>query len=185
MRTLARMHMALIGYPLNILHDYRIKKDDAIRVFSELVDGKLILDGLSGMTPEWKEVLPYRAAALIALLNTTDLQNVRFGTFGLREGVLFTQCGYETEDSDLLLTYATEWANRSGFGAEVGLNRARWILKHFPGLPERLVMAASLMVECGWREQATGRGHTVFDRILEGPYVGCSHKDRMLSLIHI
>ncbi len=179
MRTLARMHMALIGYPLNILHDYRIKKDDAIRVFSELVDGKLILDGLSGMTPEWKEVLPYRAAALIALLNTTDLQNVRFGTFGLREGVLFTQCGYETEDSDLLLTYATEWANRSGFGAEVGLNRARWILKHFPGLPERLVMAASLMVECGWREQATGRGHTVFDRILEGPYVGCSHKDRM------
>jgi len=179
MRTLARMHMSLIGYPLNILHDYRIKKDDAATVFGDLVDGKLMMDGLSGMTPEWKEVLPYRAAALIALMNATGMENVRFGTFGLREGVLFTQCGYETEDNDLLLTYATEWANRSGFGAEVGLKRARWILDHFSCLPDRLVMAASLMVECGWREQATGRGHTVFERILEGPYVGCSHKDRM------
>lgn len=179
MRTLARMHMKMIGYPLNILHDYRIKKEDAQSVFGELVAGRLMLDGLSGMTSEWKEILPYRAAALLALLNTTSMKNVRFGTFGLREGVLFTQCGYETEDNDLLLTYATEWANRSGFGAHVGLNRARWILKHFPALPERLVMAASLMVECGWREQATGRGHTVFERILEGPYVGCSHKERM------
>lgn len=177
MRSIANLHMAEMAYPMRILHDYRMDRDEAIEFCTRFMKGE-ISRKLTGMTREWREVLPYRAAALVALLKETKAQRVRFATFGLREGVLFSQLEHDVMGDDPLITFAEDMAIREGRGVAYAQNLAAWVRGILPNVDNRILKAAALFAEVGWREQVAYRARGTFELVYGGSFVAVGHKDR-------
>jgi len=177
MRSIAKLHMAENAYPMRILHDYRIDRLEAIDFCEQFMKGK-VSRRLPGMTRAWREILPYRAAALSALLKETDAERVRFASFGLREGVLFSQLENDVMGGDPLLSFAKDMAERDGRGSGYGAHLAKWASGILPDVELRLLQVATLFSEVGWREQAAYRAQGAFEMIYGGSFVAVGHRNR-------
>ena len=177
MRSVARLHMAATHYPLDITHDYTLEKEEGIKFCEKLMSGEISPE-LSDLTEKYKEVLPYRAAALCALLKLPSIRRVRFATFGLREGVLFSQLVACPVLDDPLKAFATEQAKRQGRGLPYSKALAEWCRALMPATSPRFIDVAALFAETGWREQPIYRAQSHFGRVLGGAYVGAPHKLR-------
>jgi exopolyphosphatase/guanosine-5'-triphosphate,3'-diphosphate pyrophosphatase len=183
MRAIAKMHMDHVGYPLKILHDYHLPKPEGLAFCEALLHNKIDLKSDDMRKKTYREVMPYRAAALHALLRLKQVHEVRFATFGLREGVLFSQVGDCPIIADPLLAFAADWADREGLGADAALRQASWIRPFLPDANPRWLQSACLMGQVVWREQQAYRARTAFDRVLGGAYVAADHPTRaMLAL---
>ena len=177
MRSIARLYMEEKNHPLKILHDFRIERDDIIQFCRDLTNGKTS-KRISGLTKEWKDVLPFRAATLCALMESTNLKNIRFATFGIREGLLFTQSAQCSVCDDPFIAYTTDVARRDGKGLGYATALAEWTTPYIPSIEPRLLKAAACYCEIAWREQPLYRGKSIFEQALGGSYVGVGHKTR-------
>ena len=178
MRSIARLHMAATDYPLDIPHDYHLEREEGIAFCQKLIDGE-ILPELEDLTKNYKDVLPYRAAALSALLKASKAKQVRFATFGLREGVLFSQLVACPVLDDPLRAFASEMSKRQGRGLAYSKSLAAWCITALPKFSTRFIEAAALFAETSWREQPLYRAKSHFNRVLGGAYVGATHKLRL------
>lgn len=178
MRSIARLHMAATDYPLDIIHDYTLSRDEGL-AFCEKVMAGDVEANLNDLSAKFRAVLPYRAAALCALLKTGAVERVRFATFGLREGVLFSQLVTCPVLDDPLKAFATEQAKRQGRGLPYSKALAKWCKPLMPATSERFVEVASLFAETGWRAQPLYRAQSHFNRVLGGAYVGAPHRVRL------
>ena len=179
MRSIARLHMAAFDYPLEITHDYNLPPETGIEFCQKLINGEDMGVRVQNISKAYKDVLPYRAAALCALLELENIDNVRFATFGIREGVLFSQMASCPVSRDPLKAFALELAHRQGRGASYGRKLASWCAHLFPESNKRYLEVAALFAETGWREQALYRATSQFNHVLGGAYVGANHKMRM------
>ncbi len=183
MRAIAKMHMAHVGYSLKILHDYKLPQAEGLQFCDDILHNKIELKSSDMRKKTYRDVMPYRAAALHALLRLKQVDSVRFATFGLREGVLFSQVGDCPIVADPLLAFAADWADREGFGADAALRQASWIRPFLPDANPRWLQSACLMGQVVWREQPAYRARTAYDRVLGGAYVAADHTMRaMLAL---
>ena len=178
MRSIARLHMAATDYPLDIIHDYTLEKDEGISFCEKVMNGE-VADTLGDLSRKYRDVLPYRAAALCALMKTGAVQRVRFATFGLREGVLFSQLVACPVLDDPLKAFATEQAKRQGRGLPYSRALADWCSSLLPATTKRFVEVAALFAETGWRAHPLYRAQSHFNRVLGGAYVGASHRVRL------
>jgi exopolyphosphatase/guanosine-5'-triphosphate,3'-diphosphate pyrophosphatase len=174
MRSIARLHMAKVDYPLNIVHDYRLPKADGLAFCEGLMTGDLS-PKMADLSKNYRDVMPYRAAALYALLKLPTVREVRFATFGLREGVLFSQSGDVPILHDPLLAFAADLAERDGRGRAYADRLAAWVTPLVPNANRRYLQAAAYLAEISWREQVAYRARTAFDRVLGGSYVAADH----------
>ena len=178
MRSIARLHMVSTNYPLDIIHDYKLDKQECMAFCQQLMAGDISAD-LADLSEQFKSVLPYRAAALYVLLKLDVAQCVRFATFGLREGLLFSQLVACPVLDDPLKAFATEQAKRQGKGLAYSKALASWCKNVMPNTPERFIDVASLFSETGWRAHPLYRAQSHYNRVLGGAYVGASHLERL------
>ncbi|MFT7433394.1 MAG: exopolyphosphatase/guanosine-5'-triphosphate,3'-diphosphate pyrophosphatase [Alphaproteobacteria bacterium] len=183
MRSIASLHMIETGYPMHILHDYSISKDAAIAYCAQFLRGE-ISEKVSHLAKGYEDIIPYRAAALTAMLEVGDFDRVRFASFGIREGIFFSQIENEGVGEDPLLSFAKDLAIRDGRGAEYAFCLAHWAHEILPTMPPRLLQVAALFADVAWREQYAYRASSAFEIVYGGSFVSCSHKDRAkLALI--
>ena len=178
MRSIARLHMAQTDYPIDIIDDYTIEKTEAMAFCENLMAGKVTVK-LDDLSPNFKQVLPFRAAALYALLKTNVIARIRFATFGLREGVLFSQLAACPVMDDPLKAFATEQAKRQGRGVAYSKALAKWCKALMPETSPRFIEVAALFSETGWRAHPLYRAQSHFNRVLGGAYVGACHRFRL------
>jgi exopolyphosphatase/guanosine-5'-triphosphate,3'-diphosphate pyrophosphatase len=182
MRSIAKLYMEEKKHPLKIVHDFRIERDEIIRFCRDITKKKVTK--ISDLTKEWQEVLPFRAAALCAIMESTNLQNIRFATFGIREGLLFTQSAQCTVCDDPFIAYTTDVARRDGKGMGYANALAEWAAPYVTDIEPRLLKAAACYCEIAWREQPLYRALSIFDQAIGGSYVGVGHNTRArLALI--
>lgn len=178
MRSIARLHMADTRYPMPILHDYRLCRADGEQFCRRLIDGD-VSRRLHDMSLAYADVLPYRAAALAAFLESGLCEEVRFATFGLREGVLLTQIGEAPVVKDPLVAFAADHAERSGRGLVYADGLAEWVKRILPDVSWRYLRTCAMFSEIAWREQPIYRAMTAYNQVLGGSYVGAGHNLRM------
>ncbi len=178
MRSIARLHMEATNYPLEITHDYTFDAKEGADFCRKLIDGKLSIN-LDDMPKDYKDVLPYRAAALCAMLELPAIKQVRFATFGLREGILFSQMSSCPVLDDPLKAFAIEKAQRHGKGLKYAISLSDWCKDVLPNISERFIEVAAMFSETGWREQPLYRALSQFNHILGGAYVGAGHNLRV------
>lgn len=92
MKTAAELYAEHHGEEIEDFDTYAISRAGGIAFCKELLEGDAYKQ-ITRLPKEWLEVLPYRVVTMLALLESLNVENVRFATFGIREGVYLSQRG--------------------------------------------------------------------------------------------
>lgn len=181
-RALARVHMAQLAYPLQMVHQYAIGRDEARELAAMIAGaGRRALERLPGIPRRRIEDLPFAAVVLRRLLRAATLRRVVFSASGLREGWYLGRVPADVRAQDPLLAAARHYAHF--LGRDPGLPPALidWTAPLFPGESAegaRLRTAACWMSDLGSHDHPEFRAEQAFLRVFRQPGIGLDHHAR-------
>ena len=185
-RSLARLHMRECGYPLHVMHEYRIPVADLEEFLKPLARGSFdAIAGLSVVSKQRQALLPFGAIVLAELLRAGRPRSMSVSALGLREGLLFSKLDAKAQKEDALLSAARELAklrSRSPAHAEelIDWSAAAMRALRIDETEEeaRLRAASCLLADVGWRAHPDYRGLQSFNIIAHAAFVGVDHPGR-------
>jgi len=190
-RSLGRLEIARVQYPLHLLHGYSMHADQAsnmCRLFAGLSHRSL--RRIDGVPRDRLETLAPAARILGRLLLFSGVSKLEFSAHGLREGILFEHLTTADKKNDPLIAScrlvavatARDTENGLGHGYGDGKKLTDWLAPLFSGESEqnkRLRFAASLLSDIGWRIQTGERPNHVMAEVLRAPLIGLDHRERV------
>lgn len=174
-RTLARLDMHQIGYPLPIIHQYEMTPMAVARLgrtLSHVAKGKL--RAIPNLSTARIPTLRDAGALLSVLLRHLDARTTIVSAFGLREGLLYAGLDPAERALDPLIVAARDEGRRLGRFAEHGDILDAWIAPLFAGEEPRLARlrhAACLLADVGWRANPEFRAERGVEIALHGNWV--------------
>jgi exopolyphosphatase/guanosine-5'-triphosphate,3'-diphosphate pyrophosphatase len=185
-RALARLHMAQTGYPLHVMHGYRMRAKDAIE-FCELVR-RVNADTLSQIdvvADARRPLLGYAALVLEHLVRRTKPADVGISALGVREGLLYSMLKARERKKDALIDAARNLNLLRSRSPLHGEELVTWTDRFFAscGIDEsdeerRLRHAACLVADIGWRTHPDYRGEQSLNIIAHASFVSLDHPAR-------
>ena len=190
-RAIARIDMERRGYPLTVLHEYRM----TARQIGQTADyiGSANLDDLRGrcnISSDRMSLVPYAIHVLKELVRTFKPKDITVSSYGIREGMLYEQMPQELRDRDPLIESCrfaeAKDARLPGFGKVL----YDFILPLFPRADWqklRIIKAACLLHDVTWRAHPDYRDEVAFDNATRANLGGLKHQERIflgLSLLH-
>lgn len=178
-RSIARAHMVAVDYPLHVIHNYRIERDELAR-FLVAVERRR-RRGLPGASRRRAESLPLAALVLQRIIKLARPKRVVFSAFGLREGCLYDRLPARRRTDDPLIEACTTIAQHAGRFSPHGDELAAWmapLFKQEDDEARRLRHAACLIGDIAWDEHPDYRPEHAYMRILRLPVVGIDHPGR-------
>jgi exopolyphosphatase/guanosine-5'-triphosphate,3'-diphosphate pyrophosphatase len=188
-RSLARLHMQEVDYPLHVIHEYGLSRrvaEDFARVVSRL--GRRTLAAMPSLSKRRAELLPMAALLLERLLRLTKPDRIVFSAHGLREGHLYSRLSAAERARDPLIAACSDFARAEGRFGDQGATLDKWISPLFADTDEtarRLRRAACSLSDVGWRDHSTYRAQQAFQRILHLPVGGIDHAGRVALAIAV
>lgn len=186
-RSLARLHMHDRGYPLHVMHEYRIAADELEEFLKLLTRAPLeTFPGIGIVSKQRQALLPFGAVVLAEILRAGKPKCVNISALGLREGLLYSKLTPSEQQEDPLLSAARELSllrSRSPVHAEELIPWSEQALAAL-GLEEtaeekRLRAAACLLSDIGWRAHPDYRGEQSLNIIAHAAFVGLDHPGRI------
>ncbi len=181
-RALARVHMAQVGYPLRMVHQYTIGREEARELTGMIaVAGRRALERLPDVPRRRIDDLPYAAVILRRALRATAARRVVFSASGLREGWFMQFMPPETRAQDPLLATARRYAERLGRDPTLPPHLLTWTAPLFPretAEAARLREAACWLSDLGSHDHPEFRAEQAFLRVLRDPGIGLDHPTR-------
>lgn len=188
-RAIAKLHMAQAGYPLRIIHHYRLATSEASE-FTRLLgkQSKESLQRLGELPRRRLDVLGPTALVLRRLIKVAQPKELVFTAYGLREGLEFARLPADEQALDPLVAFCREAAQREGRFKEHGRELEDFTAPLFAGEDEaqhRLRIAAALLSDLAWRTHPDHRGEQAFNRILHAPFGGIDHAGRIFVAVAV
>ena len=195
-RSLAKMHMDQIRYPLRVMQGYRLTAREALELCEQFrrVKKPLDLPGISGVARARREVLPFGALVLERLIRHMQPRQIVFSVFGIREGLIYGLLPPHEQRRDPLITFCEDYAALRSRSVEHAWELCGWTDQLFadPALEEtaderRLRHAACLLSDVGWRAHPDYRGEQSVNTIAHAGLSGVDHQGRIflaLSVFH-
>ncbi len=188
-RALARVFIDQIGYPLHVVDNFTIARDQVLTLSDVVAHLSLgTSEKIRGVPRRRMAQLPYAAMVLEALLDIARPREVVFSGFGMREGQMMKLLPEELRGQDPLISGCTGTAERTGRFSINGDEILAWMAPLFPDEPpaeRRLRLAACLLSDIGWSEHPDYRAEHAFHRVLRIPYAGLSHPDRVFLALAV
>ncbi|HEU0221471.1 MAG TPA: Ppx/GppA family phosphatase [Paracoccaceae bacterium] len=190
-RSLGRIHMARAGYPLAVLHEYRMEPG-ALRAEAQWMARQTpdLLDSIADISTSRADVLPLAATVLDRLIAVLQPERVAISGYGLREGVVWEHLPSSIRAQDPLLESCrfleARGARFPGFGGEL-FAWLRPLLAGFDAEALRLAEAACLLHDVNWRTHPDYRPDMGFETMLRASIAGIDHAGRIfigLALYH-
>jgi exopolyphosphatase/guanosine-5'-triphosphate,3'-diphosphate pyrophosphatase len=179
-RSLARVHMDQSGYPLRIIHSYRVDGRDAgelCKLISRLSPASL--SRMRGVSSKRAPYLPVAALVMQRLLRILRPTWLEFSAFGIREGSIYERLDPATQAADPLLCACTDISVRESRFGNRGDLLYDWIAPLFVDREDaaamRLCRAACLLADIGWQIHPSYRAQQIFLRVLRLPITGVDH----------
>ena len=192
-RALARLHMAQTGYPLHVMHGYRMRAKDAIE-FCELVR-RVNIDTLSQIdvvANARRPLLAYAALVLEHLTRRTKPADVVISALGVREGLLYSMLKVREQRKDALIEAARNLNLLRSRSPLHGEELLAWTDRFFAssGIDEtdeerRLRHAACLVADVGWRTHPDYRGEQSLNIIAHASFVALDHPARAFLALSV
>ena len=182
-RALAKAHMDAVGAPVKVVHGYTLAEADArkfARAVSRLSAAKLA--ARPGVAERRARTLPAAALVLDRLLKHLKPERVVFSALGLREGFLYAQLSQEEQYLDPLIEGAQLIGLPLARVPEFARELASWTESLFPGeaaAEKRLRVAVCALSDIAWRDAADLRAEESFRRLIEFPFIGVTHPERV------
>ena len=195
-RSLAKMHMDQIHYPLRVMQGYRLSTAEALDLCEQFRKAKkpLEIPGIAGVARARREVLPFGAIVLDRLLRRMQPRQVVFSVFGIREGLIYSLLPPHEKIRDPLISFCEDYAALRSRSVEHAWELCRWTDELFsnPEFEEtaderRLRHAACLLSDVGWRAHPDYRGEQSVNTIAHAGLGGVDHQGRIflaLSVFH-
>ncbi len=185
-RSLARLHMHDSGYPLHVMHEYRMDPDELSDFLRVVIRGPLDqVPGIGVVSKQRQALLPYGAVVLSEVLRAGKPRSVSISALGLREGLLYSKLPVREQKADPLLAAAAELNLLRSRSPEHGDELIPWTAKAMAALgleesaeEKRLRAAACLLADIGWRAHPDYRGAQSLSIITNAAFVGIDHPGR-------
>ncbi|WP_101067364.1 Ppx/GppA family phosphatase [Roseovarius salinarum] len=190
-RAIAKIDMDRRGYPLHVLHEYRMTPD-AVRETAKHIEKSDpdALRGRVGVSSARMALVPHAAEVLREVVKTFRPRDIAVSSYGIREGMLYEQMPRQLRDRDPLIESCrfaeAKDARVPGFGRAL----YDFISPLFPGAgPDRrrLIKAACLLHDVSWRAHPDYRAEVCFDNATRANLGGLKHSERVflgLALLH-
>jgi exopolyphosphatase/guanosine-5'-triphosphate,3'-diphosphate pyrophosphatase len=185
-RALARLHMWQTGYPLHVMHGYRIPAREALE-FSRLVHrvNPEMLSRIEVVADARRPLLAYAALVLEHLVRMARPKEVVISALGVREGLLYSLLDDEERNKDALIAAARELNILRSRSPQHGEELLGWTDRFMAssGIEEtseekRLRHAGCLLGDIGWRAHPDYRGEQSLNIIAHAAFVGLDHPGR-------
>jgi exopolyphosphatase / guanosine-5'-triphosphate,3'-diphosphate pyrophosphatase len=190
-RAIARIDMYRRGYPLHVLHEYRMTVRSVQATVNFIRESNLNeLRSACGVSSNRMELVPYAAEVLSGLVKSFKPKDIAISSYGIREGMLYEQMPQRLRDRDPLIESCrfaeAKDARMPGFG-KILYNFILPLYKSAPQPRKRLVKAACLLHDVSWRAHPDYRAEVCFDAATRANLGGLKHSERIflgLALLH-
>ena len=190
-RAIARLDMEYRGYPLKVLHEYRMSPAGLKTTLARIRTGRQEdLAVVPSISPERLEHVPGAARVLFVLVDVFEPEEIAISGYGIREGLLYESLPESLRRRDPLTEVCrameTSSARFPGFGERL----AAWVGPLFPEADrerQRLIHAACLLHDVTWRAHPDYRAEVCFDNATRANLGGLDHTGRIfigMSLFH-
>ncbi|MDG4650486.1 Ppx/GppA family phosphatase [Roseibacterium sp. SDUM158017] len=190
-RAIARIDMERRGYPLKVLHEYRMTPKAILETIKLIEKAELAeLKSGTGTSSERMRLVPWAAEVLKVLVRQLRPKEVAVSSYGIREGLLYEQMSEALRHRDPLIEAAR---HAEAYSARMpGFGRAlyRFVEPLFPRArhdKKRLIRAACLLHDVSWRAHPDYRAEVCFDNATRANLGGMTHGERVylgLALLH-
>ncbi|MBC6436775.1 MAG: Ppx/GppA family phosphatase [Rhodobacteraceae bacterium] len=190
-RAIARIDMERRGYPLKVLHEYRMTPgaiQDTIRYIAKTDIGALRTR--TGTSEARMRLVPLASEVLKRLVHEFRPQEIAISGYGIREGLLYEQMSDRLRHRDPLIEAARHaeavHARMPGFGRALYMFVQPLFASAKPSRA-RLVRAACLLHDVSWRAYPDYRAEVCFDNAARANLGGLTHGERVflgLALLH-
>lgn len=185
-RTMAKLHMQSVDYPLEVLHQYETTPQETDEFCRRLAAQESAL--LAQAPSNRRKDLPAAALVLQNLMARVQPNRIVVSTHAVREGFLFSDLKAKYRCLDPLLMACEEMASRLCKAEAYGHELAVWtdgLYRHAApeGLAleeiQRLREAACLISDLAWSSHSSFRAATIRQTVLTAPFAGISHPARV------
>jgi exopolyphosphatase/guanosine-5'-triphosphate,3'-diphosphate pyrophosphatase len=141
------------------------------------------LSGMDDISKRRADVLPYAAAALLAVIDHCKAETIVVSAAGLREGALFARAGAAADDWDPLEASCWLLSYRGVRDAAFGREAAAFIApvaETCDARVKRLIGAAAMCADLTWQRLPDERADAAFQELMAAPLADVDHEDRVL-----
>lgn len=185
-RAMAKLHIHLEGYPLAILHGYRIAARDVEQFTRRIILGSAHMQSqIREITGRAPQAIKHAALVLQKVFQIGGFEQLYISSNGVREGVLTETVLRAAGDPLIDGIAATAHLDETQYAFGDALHR---FVK--PALPldgdlfglsqhgERIDRAACMLADSGARLHPDHRADIAYDLTLRGAYAGATHSQR-------
>ena len=190
-RAIARIDMHRRGYPLHVLHEYRMTPAHVSRTAKYIAEADIEeLRNACGISSARMILVPLAAMVLKQLVKAFKPKDIAISSYGIREGLLYEQMPQRLRDRDPLIEASRFAENKDARMPGFGKSLYDFVLPLFKSAPEtrkRLVKAACLLHDVSWRAHPDYRAEVCFDNATRANLGGLNHQERIflgLALLH-
>ena len=190
-RTIARLDMDRRGYPLTVLHEYRMTPHGLLDTIEWILASDLaLLRARTGTSSERMELVPLACEVLRALIQTLKPSEIDVSTYGIREGLLYEVMPERLRQRDPLIEAARVNELTASRLPGTGKLLFEFLQPLFPeadSAQKRLMKAACLLHDTTWRAHPDYRAEACFDNVTRANLGGLDHPGRVflgVALLH-
>lgn len=182
-RAIARIDMERTGYPLHVLHEYRMSPRDISRT-GQLIDIEKSdeLRQRCGVSSNRMELVPIASLVLRQVVRTFAPKEICVSSYGIREGMLYDHMAQQLRDLDPLIEachFAEDKdARLPGFGRTL-YDFVRPLFPRAAHSKKRLIKAACLLHDVNWRAHPDYRPELCFEAATRANLGGLAHDERI------
>ena len=190
-RAIARLDMLRRGYPLTVLHEYRMTPKSVMETV-KWINGHDLDDlrALTGTSQARMILVPTACEVLKRVVRKFKPKEIAVSSYGIREGMLYEQMPQKLRDRDPLIEACrfaeSKDARWPGFGKGL-YNFIMPLFKSANADRKRLILAACLLHDVTWRAHPDYRAEVCFDNATRANLGGLRHRERVflgLALLH-
>lgn len=190
-RAIARIDMERRGYPLKVLHEYRMSASDIQKTAKFIASADHEALRLScGLSNQRMSLVPLAIEVLKAVVRSFKPHDIAISSYGIREGMLYEQMPDRLRARDPLIEACrhaeAKDARLPGFGRTL-YDFVQPLFKSAKPDRLRLVKAACLLHDVSWRAHPDYRAETCFEYATRANLGGLKHYERVflgLALLH-
>lgn len=190
-RAIARLDMERRGYPLKVLHEYRMSAGSVLKTVKWIHSKDLEeLRAITGNSEARMRLVPIAAQVLKSLIQRFKPEKIATSSYGIREGLLYEQMPFEMRRRDPLIEACRYDEARNARIPGFGRSLFKFIEPLFERIPSerrRLVKAACLLHDVSWRAHPDYRAEVCFDNATRANFGDLDHRGRVylgVALLH-
>lgn len=183
-RAIARIDMERRGYPLTVLHEYRMTARRISRTAKYIARSNLDeLRRRCDISEARMALVPTAAIVLKELMRRFKPKDVAVSSYGIREGMLYEQMPDALRERDPLIEAAHFAEQKDARLPGFGLKLYDFVKPLFPRVGwqrTRIIKAACLLHDVSWRAHPDYRAEVTFDNATRANLGGLKHSERVL-----